>query len=54
MVAKMGNEGFGEGRCKQVRKDSKDLQQLKTPLFATGNEALTDKRAGGSGMGWRL
>lgn len=44
----MGNEGFGERRCKQIRKDSKDLQQLrlKTPLFATDDGALTDKRDG--------
>lgn len=56
MAAKMGNVGFGEGRCKQVRKDSKELCQLrlKTPLFATGNEALIDRRAAGSGVGWRL
>lgn len=53
MAAKMANVGFGEGRCRQVRKDSKEPHQLrlKTPLFAAGNEALTDKRAGGSGVG---
>lgn len=56
VAAKMGNVGFGEGRCKRVGKGSKELQQLrlKTPLFAGGDEALTDKRAGGSGVGWRL
>lgn len=38
MAAKMGNVGFGEGRCKQVRKSPKELQQLRleTPLFAGG------------------
>lgn len=48
----MGNVRFGEGRCKQVRKDTKELQQLRLKI-ATGNEALTDKRGGGSGVGWR-
>lgn len=46
----MGNVGVREGRCKQVGKGSKELQEprLKAPLFAGGDEALTDKRAGGS------
>lgn len=54
MAVKMRNVWFGEGSCKQVRKGSKELQQLrlKTPLFAGGDEALTDKRAVGSGVEW--
>lgn len=50
MAAKMGNVGFREGKCKQVRKDFNELQQLRLKI-AAGSEALADKRAGGSGMG---
>lgn len=50
MAAEMVNVGVLEGRCNQVEKGSRKLQEprLKAPLFADGDEAIADKGAGGS------